>query len=648
MRCVTRKQKGFTLIELAISLVIIGTLSAAAIAAYTTYYQKKQITDTKFNVSDVNDKVASFLSKNKFLPCPAAPNDATATATDCSVAAPACPPAGGNVCDVPGAGGRFLRIGVLPVTVPMAWPVGPATPRQQLVNGDESFDGFHNKLSYAVMTDLAQNPAAYALAPVTGQIAINDPNGAVITNTARYIVISHGPDGAGAYSASGVRRPCNAASADGANCDDADMAFVSVTANQSRSRAGGANQNDDFVEGDILNVSQPCPVGTEMRGVDFTNKQPLCVARDMSCPAKNQAFVGITHQNPADTTSPIRAVCADIHAACPTGQVMVSFTAELQNAPKDATGNNVVSTTTGASPAKTCVTPQTTEPGDCPTGEVVVGLNAPDANGVSSKHCVAPLDTSKTCTGNDIVVGSVFNAATQKYEAQCATRTASSCSGTNVAVGINADGTTNCQPAPSCATGTMFNKVTNGVPACGNETASVTNNTYNSYNTSGIADRDCAAEGKVSGGVVGGAVTCTAQTPANTLFVDSQGFGGSSDESHQIDLYNNAMYNAAAAWPDLGGNATSINEWRNKCAMSSNGTLDYNNYPPENKTIEQYQDQITQCLQMLCAWNNGNAPHFRPKIVQGTGHCPVGGCANSASVYFGFNYSCFHDTSLAY
>lgn len=220
-----RSQAGFTLIELAIVLVVIGLLIGMFSHVGVGYLESKQREATQMKLDAVEEALVRFVAATRRLPCPA---DATAAA------------ANQGVETLAGSGGSCTgnqNDGVVP------WrTLGLA--RQAAV------DGWDNFLTYRVydnagggrslvapdrmdMTecDPAADPAGGAIdicndangrAPVrylrnrgvvvkegtAGAPIINDPtnaSGAVPTGAA-YVLVSHGRNGLGAYTQGGVLR----------------------------------------------------------------------------------------------------------------------------------------------------------------------------------------------------------------------------------------------------------------------------------------------------------------------------------------------------------------------------------------------------------------------------------------------------------
>jgi prepilin-type N-terminal cleavage/methylation domain-containing protein len=66
-----KQQRGFTLVELAISMVILGLVLTGFALALSQQVQQRQLTDTRTALQQANDAILAFVTANARLPCPA-------------------------------------------------------------------------------------------------------------------------------------------------------------------------------------------------------------------------------------------------------------------------------------------------------------------------------------------------------------------------------------------------------------------------------------------------------------------------------------------------------------------------------------------------------------------------------------------------
>ena len=203
-----RPAGGFTLVELAVVLVVVGLLMALLLGPLVAQQQQKQIGDTRRQLEDIKESLLGFAMANGRLPCPASTTSATG-AEDCAI-----------------------RIGVLP------WSV----------LGLRENDAWGHRFTYAVTPYFADAIAActYSLATAVapdcpnaptqasfslaaaGDLTLRDGTGGganTLATSLPVLVISHGPTCHGAYLATGVQIP--GSTADEAENADADLVFVS-------------------------------------------------------------------------------------------------------------------------------------------------------------------------------------------------------------------------------------------------------------------------------------------------------------------------------------------------------------------------------------------------------------------------------------
>ena len=210
------KNRGYTLIEMAIVMVVLGLLLAAFIGAYNIYYRTQVEEKTTVRVNKVVDALANYLIQNGRYPCPARMDLGREDAgygmqgdcvADTSVAPGQC---ANGICVEEGE--RMVNIDPNPGVVNMVTPRirrGAVPFRELSLPEDDSEDGQGNKLYYVVTENLA-NQATYR--KDAGGISIvdtNDSSAIAPDASAHFVVFSVGADGRGAYTRYGQQvLPC--------------------------------------------------------------------------------------------------------------------------------------------------------------------------------------------------------------------------------------------------------------------------------------------------------------------------------------------------------------------------------------------------------------------------------------------------------
>lgn len=189
---------GFTLIEMAVVLLIMGLLLGGGLTVLTTQMDQQRVRDTRRALDEINQTLVGFAVANRFLPCPADPALATATAgagVARAFASGAC--TGGNS-------------GVLP------WST----------LGVSETDAWGNRYTYRVTPGFADNTTVFTLGSV-GNINVRVTSGGAILATALpAVIVSHGKNGFGAYNSAGTQVPVSA------NADEIENSSVEAAAGE--------------------------------------------------------------------------------------------------------------------------------------------------------------------------------------------------------------------------------------------------------------------------------------------------------------------------------------------------------------------------------------------------------------------------------
>lgn len=233
----------FTLLEMAIVILILGIIGIGAITTFNSSNEKRQYTDTQYKINKIQNALISFFAANGRLPCPAGPTQPRATQnfgvgiTSTSTQGPrTCSASGILSSDVSGGVGiDMLYYGAVPV-------------RDLGLGDDDSFDAFGNRIGYVVQRAFINSTSTnnFCLPGFKARDVNNDvrymcyvaqssgsvnPNNLDInilpyfgsttysSRNAVYILISHGANGYGAFhqdaNGSGYsydRNPCPPAS----------------------------------------------------------------------------------------------------------------------------------------------------------------------------------------------------------------------------------------------------------------------------------------------------------------------------------------------------------------------------------------------------------------------------------------------------
>lgn len=267
--------RGFTLIEIAVVIIVLALLLTMLAGIATTMVGQQRREATRQRLAGLETALALYASQNLRLPCPADGRIASGSA-DANLGLER--PVGGGACSV--AGANTQTHGVVP------W-------RTLGLSEQDITDGWGNRLTYRVSTDFTTSPAmnltycdpggtaaAVSLASPAGYCnslctsstfpgsctapanvtasrglqvrnlsgtTIMDPAASPSTGAA-YIVVSHGENGAGAYSNQGVLQSASGSASGTEEAKNAaNLALATYYVDDFAAYAEGTGHFDDFV-----------------------------------------------------------------------------------------------------------------------------------------------------------------------------------------------------------------------------------------------------------------------------------------------------------------------------------------------------------------------------------------------------------------
>ena len=214
-----RDQKGFSLVEMAIAMIVIGVLLVPALHGYSLFLQDQRRDETVTAVTTATQAIGNFRSIYGRYPCPARP-DAVLGDADYGMESRAgdqCVDAGDIVIVASNKAlpNQDVAIGALPF-------------RQLNLPHELIYDGENNQLTYAV-TEMMTDDTTFA--NDMGGITVLDVDDNQLTtnpDSAHFIVISHSENNVGAISREGANVGDCATQApvlERENCDRADAVF---------------------------------------------------------------------------------------------------------------------------------------------------------------------------------------------------------------------------------------------------------------------------------------------------------------------------------------------------------------------------------------------------------------------------------------
>jgi prepilin-type N-terminal cleavage/methylation domain-containing protein len=401
------KQSGFTLVEMAIVLIIFGMMTSIAMAALK-YYTGRQASENTAIALDFNDAgLFTFQATMRRYPCPAdpkaQPNDANYGIEDCTNASGNIVTVAGRDTNGDGVGDPVLT-GAIPFNTLLDMDNDPLVDMNldndpiDSVSDDYiaayGYDGWGNKLTYSVTAALADPNLIFD--QDAGAISIVDEqndNLLEIDGTAHYAIISHGQNGVGAYNRNGdLVQPCangmvapptgpptTTVSDETQNCNyNLNATYLNGIYSESRN-----HPYDDYIKYATSKVSTLWSYTQSMMHDNNTPGNPADDYLINRVVNQNGGNVGVGTKNPQEKLHVIGNVQAQqIHAnsLCPENgdstlcMPVDTLAGELPNMRCATAGEVVVSIDQNA---VKCANPFTSMPaGTCPYGYGMVGISS--------------------------------------------------------------------------------------------------------------------------------------------------------------------------------------------------------------------------------------------------------------------------------
>jgi prepilin-type N-terminal cleavage/methylation domain-containing protein len=197
----SHRQRGFSLVEMAVALLIVGLLLGGLLGTVGALEKRQHSAGTAAQLEEVRDALTAYAVANRRLPCPANP------ATPDTVA-------GAGLENAPTAAGcTGGASGALP------WAT----------LGLPSSDAWGRRFTYRVSAVFARTAPAFDLASV-GDNVIRNAAGVVLASAVPAVVVSHGENARGSRGPGGAAAPAGTDLREQENADgDADFVLDSPT-----------------------------------------------------------------------------------------------------------------------------------------------------------------------------------------------------------------------------------------------------------------------------------------------------------------------------------------------------------------------------------------------------------------------------------
>ena len=284
----TRKNKnrGFSVIELAIALAVFGLVIGGALYRYETYMKQKDYLTTMGRSETIRVAMERFVTENGRFPCPA---DPALPYSDLNAGMENCNPSPGGIRVLTGFGdnndpGDPLEVNPQPV-------FAGAVPYVTIgISYADAFDGWGGALAYVVsklQTDETTketnrggiNLKVYDSATGSEIFYINNSLPANLD----LVIFSYGKNGAGAYGIEGKQiAPCLAGAVESANCSGDTALFKDYDKRRSYGYDTATYYDDIFLlmeitpkidkwaQGDVMNMYNPSSTVNGKIGIGTT------------------------------------------------------------------------------------------------------------------------------------------------------------------------------------------------------------------------------------------------------------------------------------------------------------------------------------------------------------------------------------------
>ena len=371
-----KSEQGFTLIDLAVIMMVLGLLLTPAIQAYRLWHSQQKRVITQERLNDIEEAVRNFYFENNRYPCPANPDLSPDDATFGEEAL-------GGSGDCTG----------LPVN---SGTVQGAVPFQALrLPVNKSLDGWANKMVYVVTQDLANpltafNPGAGAITvneyaivsdPVTGEDIC--PNTAAAPNNSstdvHYTLFSTGETGVGAVNIGGeLVETCPTGAGAGREVENCDGDTVFTSNICLASNAVGENFYDDIMIFDPVTKNIAPSKLWETASGNNSNMGSVIpyIGIGIEDPETEIDVMGNIKAENMDLDDPTKNGNSYAQHYC-NGDARNCFTADIiaGNDPMMDCGNKIM-TGIGSNRAKCKLTYISKVRGRCRSGQYMVGIDA--------------------------------------------------------------------------------------------------------------------------------------------------------------------------------------------------------------------------------------------------------------------------------